>query len=398
VSQDQFVSYAQNHEDVVLARALHPDREPGFWIDIGAGDPIAESVTAAFSERGWRGINVEPLVREYESLCAARPKDINICAAVGATSGSATLFEGPDHDRGGSTMRSDIVASHGPDADRFTSVEVPVYTLAELVAEHVRGPVDFLKIDVEGFEHDVIAGADFSQFRPRVLVVEATFPNTTKPSHESWEPLLLDAGYEFAMFDGLNRFYATADEPDLKEALSIPANILDRFVAHRWLDEFGKATQYAADLSAQLVHLQDDYAKLTDASALGWRTARYAQDLARVAEERAIVLHDELGAAQMRSARSLAEVAATQAEIASAREEVASMRAEIDDARDEMGSARGDARLAGERVELLEDELAVERMVRAELAALRATRTLRYTARVRSVYGMLRRALRIPAS
>ena len=46
MSREQFVSYAQNYEDVVLARAFHPDRESGFWIDVGAGDPVSESLLA----------------------------------------------------------------------------------------------------------------------------------------------------------------------------------------------------------------------------------------------------------------------------------------------------------------------------------------------------------------
>ena len=75
MSRNPFVSYAQNQEDVVLNRALHPDDRGGFWVDIGAGDPVLDSVTAAFAERGWRGVNVEPLPREHERLCAARPAE-----------------------------------------------------------------------------------------------------------------------------------------------------------------------------------------------------------------------------------------------------------------------------------------------------------------------------------
>lgn len=385
VSREPFVSYAQNHEDVVLARALHPDRESGFWIDVGAGDPLLESVTAAFSERGWTGINIEPLSREYEQLRAARPHDTNLCVALGATSGTATLFQGPETDRGASTMRSDIVASRGAEADEFRAVEVPVVTLADIVAEHVSGPVDFLKIDVEGLEYEVLAGADFRTFRPRALVVEATIPNTTKPSHESWEPILLEAGYRLAMFDGLNRFYASEDEPDLLEALAIPANVFDNFVSYRWTLEFSKSAKYAEDLNAQIVRLRSDYdvaraaygsaqaasaeaqveltrlhtevALALDDAALAWRTARYGQDEARIAEERAAVLQEELAAAQMRGVRALAEVVTT-------REQVSAVRAEVD---------------AG----------------RAALCALEATRTFRYTANMRTRYARLRKLLRI---
>ena len=117
MSRDPFVSYAQNQEDVVLARALRPDDREGFWVDVGAGDPVLDSVTAAFAERGWRGVNVEPLPREHERLCAARPADTNLRVALGATAGQGNLFveptekrewPGPDApiDRGGSATSS----------------------------------------------------------------------------------------------------------------------------------------------------------------------------------------------------------------------------------------------------------------------------------------------------
>jgi hypothetical protein len=54
-----FISYGQNSEDVVLWRALR-DIGTGFYVDVGAGDPKEDSVTHAFYERGWSGINIEP--------------------------------------------------------------------------------------------------------------------------------------------------------------------------------------------------------------------------------------------------------------------------------------------------------------------------------------------------
>ena len=206
MSRDPFVSYAQNQEDVVLARALRPDDRQGFWVDVGAGDPVLDSVTAAFAERGWRGVNVEPLPREHERLCAARPADTNLRVALGATAGHGKLFVEPTEkpkwpdpdapiDRGASTMVPEIAERYRADGQEFTPIEVPIWTLAQVVADHVRGPVDFLKVDVEGFEREVLAGADWSSFRPRVVVMEATVPKSDEPAHEAWEPILLEAGY-----------------------------------------------------------------------------------------------------------------------------------------------------------------------------------------------------------
>src|SRR4051794_3212736 len=75
-----FVSYAQNFEDVMLRRALsHVER--GFYNDVGANDPIVDSVTLAFYERGWRGINVEPMRQYHDRLVASRPRDTNLGVA-----------------------------------------------------------------------------------------------------------------------------------------------------------------------------------------------------------------------------------------------------------------------------------------------------------------------------
>ncbi|CAB4606736.1 unannotated protein [freshwater metagenome] len=227
---EPFVSWAQNGEDVVLARALRPDLHPGFYIDVGAGHPETDSVTRAFSLRGWTGINIEPLPEEFALITAARPDDINLNIAIGTVAGTARLFAGPPESRGLSTMNHEFADHYLNKGQAFEPIDVEVRTLADVVAEHARQTVDFLKVDVEGLELDVLASADWATFRPRIVVVEATLPESTVPSHEEWEHLLIDAGYVFTLFDGLNRFYARSDEPELATRLSAPANVTDGFV------------------------------------------------------------------------------------------------------------------------------------------------------------------------
>ena len=89
------------------------------------------------------------------------------------------------------------------------------------------GEIHFCKIDVEGAEADVLEGLDVAGWRPWVVVVESTRPNSTEQTHESWEPSLLSAGYEFCLFDGLNRFYVANEHAELRHKLSAPANVLD---------------------------------------------------------------------------------------------------------------------------------------------------------------------------
>ncbi len=86
-----FISYAQNGEDVLLYRALrHVVR--GCYIDVGAADPVIDSVTCAFYERGWRGINIEPSPAAFARLAAARPEDLNLNIAAGETDGEMPFF------------------------------------------------------------------------------------------------------------------------------------------------------------------------------------------------------------------------------------------------------------------------------------------------------------------
>jgi hypothetical protein len=100
--------------------------------------------------------------------------------------------------------------------------------LADICAEHVRGEIHFLKIDVEGAERAVIQGCDFVRFRPWVVVVEATEPLTDIPSYPAWEPLLLGSAYEFACTNGLNRFYLASEHAELRALLSVAVDDYER--------------------------------------------------------------------------------------------------------------------------------------------------------------------------
>jgi len=220
------LSYAQNGEDVVLRRAF-AGQESGFYIDIGACHPTADNVTLHFYERGWHGVNVEPDRELHTALVQARPRDVNLCAAVGLERGRADFH--PTGTRGHGTLDRELALgrSAGRAAER-----VPEMPLSDIIACY--GPdndqIDFLKVDVEGWEAGVLASADWSRHRPRVILVEAV-DETGAPTHEAWEPGLLAAGYRFALFDGLNRFYCSETEAErLLPRLAAPANVLDNWM------------------------------------------------------------------------------------------------------------------------------------------------------------------------
>lgn len=246
---DPFVSYAQNFEDVMLWRALR-DVGPGFYIDAGAAAPEIDSVTCAFYQRGWRGLNIEPMAATFRQLVEGRPRDINLNVALGAANGEAEILQVADGN-GLSTLQTSRRADIEAQGWQVTTQTVPVRRLAELCREHVQEPVHFLKIDVEGSERDVIEGAELQRWRPWIIVVEATEPNTTVSTHAAWEALVLSAGYQLVYQDGLNRFYLAHEHENLAAAFAVPPNVFDRFIRREeWL-----AKRDAETLSLQVVAL-----------------------------------------------------------------------------------------------------------------------------------------------
>ncbi|WP_050515748.1 FkbM family methyltransferase [Dickeya undicola] len=237
----KFVSYAQNFEDVILWRALNAFG-PGFYIDVGACDPLYDSVTKSFYDRGWYGINIEPIKSAYELVKSQRSRDINLNIAIDSYNGNASLYS-VDGGNGLSTTIDEIAEKYRREGKDVLSVQINVRTLADICEEFVSHDIHFLKIDVEGNERNVLLGADFKKYRPWILVIESTLPNTNIPNHSSWESIVIDSGYKFVYFDGLNRYYVSNEKlPLLESYFSVPPNWFDNF--EKWdkmkLDEENK--------------------------------------------------------------------------------------------------------------------------------------------------------------
>ncbi len=297
-----FVSYAQNFEDVLLWRALRHVRH-GFYIDVGASHPDIDSVTRAFFDRGWRGINIEPGIEDAARIAASRPGDITLQLAAGGAEGEADFFALPGT---GLSTTDPAVAIHHPDAGRMRPGRVAMRTLAGICRAHVRGEIHFLKIDVEGAEAEVLAGADLTAYRPWIILVEATAPLSDTPTHEAWEPGLLRQGYRFVWFDGLNRFYLAAEHADALSAhFRSPPNVFDDFI--RAPDTAWAARLASAETRAEtaLQVLAEGEVQRADAVArAGERADRASHEHARLHQK----LADARQQAEAREAALRAEI------------------------------------------------------------------------------------------
>lgn len=229
VDEPELVSYAQNAEDIRLLKALR-DVTDGFWVDVGAAHPTNGNTTRLFSERGWTGINIEPGPL-FDELAAERTRDVNLEVVVGRTEGERALTV-TYPDIGLSTVRPDALSRLGTEHVATTHVLTrPQHTLARVLDEHATGrAIHFLKVDVEGAEEEVLASADWTRHRPWIVVVEAVEAWSDTPTHAQWEERLTGSGYEFAVFDGLNRFYVADEHRERAAALASPVSPVDRFV------------------------------------------------------------------------------------------------------------------------------------------------------------------------
>lgn len=213
----------------MLWRALH-DVAEGRYVDVGANDPRLFSVTRGFYDQGWRGITVEPVPAFAEAQRRERPEDTLVEAAItdGAV-GTVTLHLIAD--TGLSTLVDDVSARQA--ADGFTSEDVTVAArrLDDVLDEAGWQGTDihFMVVDVEGAELQALRSVDLTRWKPWVLVIESTAPRSTEPTHGEWEDIVLAAGYTFCFFDGLSRFYCSAEHPELQPLLSYPASPLDEY-------------------------------------------------------------------------------------------------------------------------------------------------------------------------
>ena len=196
-----FPSYSQYNEDIILAALLF-DVENGFYVDVGANYSTIDSVTKLFYENNWNGINIEPIPNLHELLQQDRPRDINLNIGISNEVGMLDFYENisvPGHSSfnksGAAQSPSDVIKEY----------KVEIRTLRSIFISNKVKIIHFLKIDVEGYEDEVIESNNWKKFRPEAICVESNNCET------KWQQILKNNKYNFFISDGVNEYYVSEE-------------------------------------------------------------------------------------------------------------------------------------------------------------------------------------------
>jgi FkbM family methyltransferase len=167
------IAYAQEGEDMVLKR-IFSNQVDGFYVDIGAHHPIRFSNTYNFYKRGWAGINIEPNPDSFRLFGKYRKRDINLNYGIAKVNGVLKyhMFDEPALN----TFDAAVLKSreNNTNCKYIKSVDIKVVSLKEVLND-VMPPnkkIDFLTVDVEGLDLEVLQSNDWVKFRPRWVLVE----------------------------------------------------------------------------------------------------------------------------------------------------------------------------------------------------------------------------------
>lgn len=193
-------SYSQDGEDMIL-KALFEQKKgyKGFFVDVGAHHPVRFSNTKYFYNRGWRGINIEPTPDAIKAFKLFRKRDINLNIGIGPEKGSLTFhcFNEPALN----SFSKEVSERIDRESDKYKIIqrlEIDVLPLSEVFDKHLPSgqKIDFISIDVEGLDFQVLQSNNWDKYEPEVILIEENV-NIDEISKSPIYQFLKEKGYKF---------------------------------------------------------------------------------------------------------------------------------------------------------------------------------------------------------
>jgi FkbM family methyltransferase len=164
-------SFSMEGEDLLLLKLLR-NKPKGFYVDVGAHHPMRLSNTYLFYRMGWNGINIDAMPGLLYKFNKYRKRDINIEALV-SDKNQIKRYEIYSEGAFNGISQNEFASDKG-DAKLISSIEIKTRRLDEIFAQYLPKEIeiDFMSIDVEGHEFEVLKSSDWTQYRPKFLLIE----------------------------------------------------------------------------------------------------------------------------------------------------------------------------------------------------------------------------------
>lgn len=192
------LSFSQEGEDRILDRLFERQNE-GFYVDIGAHHPQRFSNTYLFYLKGWRGINIDAMPGSMELFKKLRPRDINIEAAISDSSEILTYYMFDEPALNGFSEKVSFGRNNRSKNKVVDKRPIRTLQLSEVLDEHLQvgQEIDFLSIDVEGLDYQVLLSNNWSKYKPKIILIEELSASLDFVNSSSKIRILLkDEGYE----------------------------------------------------------------------------------------------------------------------------------------------------------------------------------------------------------
>jgi len=213
---------SSNQSESRLVWEFFQRKTDGVFVEVGANHPTKESQTWFLEQQGWSGVLIEPNPDLFKLLCEQRPRSRAVQAAVGAQTGEVELLLGLDD------LHSTLAPVLG-DPLSGKKVRVPLRTLESIFAEAGVTTVNFLSIDVEGMELQVLQGLNLEKYAPGLILLEEHRLDYKKHFY------LRRHGYRLVKRTGRNNWYVPPGSLATIRSLNTPSEAL-RMWRKMWLN------------------------------------------------------------------------------------------------------------------------------------------------------------------
>ena len=191
------IHYGEFGEDILVNRILK-NIEKGRYVDVGCYHPFKGSLTSQLYKKGWKGINIDLSQSSIDLFNLVRKEDINLNLAVSDFNGQTSYFENSPINQQNSLIKNN---------DNQKKIEIDCKNLNLILEENKFKKFDYLNIDVEGSEQNVINGTDLSKYRPILITIENNNLHIKDYIESETYKILIKNNYTFISKTGVTNFF-----------------------------------------------------------------------------------------------------------------------------------------------------------------------------------------------